>query len=223
MLVNGRWQKFTRYNIGIFDLPSEPSPPIIIKYWEKTRNHWRKNRKIFNLIFSYITVPLRILRLLEKKRKIDSNLIFVWKNLKYINLCSTLVLQKNKIVRSKRFLCQTTLFSRTSNTIFFIEKASGCVCCTNENGKQGPIWWDEWDIILKIFDRNSNKFLTSSFYNFSVLKQNDFSSKKKIVFLNKLPKIFNTFFVHISVLPFLKLLLLEFIKLKFIKRWVCIF
>jgi len=221
--VNGRWQEFTRYNIGIFTLPPVNHQPVIIKYWKKTRNHWRKNRKIFNLIFSYTTVPLRILRLLEKKRKIDSNLIFVWKNLKYINLCSTLVLQKNKLVRSKRFLCQTTLLSRTSNTIFFIEKASGCVCCTNENGKQGPIWWDEWNIIIKMFNINSNKFLTSSFYNFSVLTQNDFTSKKKIVFLKKLPKIFNTFFVHISIISFLKLLLLEFIKLNLIKSWVFIF
>lgn len=68
MFVNGRWQEFTRYNIGIFTLPPVNHQPVIIKYWEKTRNHWRKNRKIFNLIFSYTTVPLRILRLLEKKK-----------------------------------------------------------------------------------------------------------------------------------------------------------
>lgn len=122
-----------------------------VPFWKDLRYHWKKNRKIFNLIFNDTIVPLRILRILEREKKIDSNLIFAWKNLKYINLCSTIVLNNKVMEKNKKSLCQTSLINRPTHKIFFIEESSGCVCCANENSKQMPIWWDEWGKILEIF------------------------------------------------------------------------
>jgi len=194
-----------------------------VAYWKKIRYHWRKNRKIFNLIFNEAIVPLRILRILERKKKVDSNLIFAWKNLKYINLCSTIVLKNEIMVMNKNSFCQTSLFNRPSYKIFFIEELSGCVCCANGNSKHMPIWWDQWDIILEIFNIQSVKLLISSLYRTLISNYLNFSLKKNLTFLKKLPKIFNNFFVNFSIISFLKSLFIGFIKLNFIKPWTFLF
>ena len=120
--------------------------------WTVNRKNWKKNRIFFNLVFKKTIIPIYFLRVMERRKKIDLNLIFAWKTLKFSNLCTTLVLEKKNLKYNTKFSCRESLFSRTFLKIFFVEKISGCRCCCNENNLQEPIWWDnQWKIRILFF------------------------------------------------------------------------
>jgi hypothetical protein len=190
--------------------------------WLSIRKHWKKNRILFNLIFLKIYFPLKYLRILEKKKKIDLNLILAWKRLKYINLCSTTIIQK--IVNTKkRYFCLESLINRPVHKIFFIEEITGCICCAKDLKRQGPIWWNEWDRVKSMLKSKMNYFLVLRLYQFSLLKDfKIFQIKKKILF-TKLSKIFRYFPWEISFLPKICDISKNLTVFVFFKFWIFIY
>jgi len=186
--------------------------------WLSIRKHWKKNRILFNLIFLKIYFPLKFLRILEKKKKIDLNLILAWKRLKYINLCSTTIIQKI-LNTKKKYFCQESLINRPVHKIFFIEKITGCICCAKDLKRQGPIWWSEWDQVKRMFESKMNYFLVLRLYQFSLLKEIKIFSKKKKFFFSKLSKIQNIFPWGISFLPKICIFSYKFPEFVFLKFW----
>lgn len=186
--------------------------------WLSIRKHWEKNRILFNFIFLKIYFPLKYLRILERERKIDLNLILAWKRLKYINLCSTTIIQK--IVNTKkRNFCQESLRNRPIHKIFSLEKITGCICCAKDLKRPGPIWWNEWDQVKSIFKSKINYFLILRLYQFSLLKEiKIFLTKRKIIFL-KFTKILNVFPWGISFLPKICNFSNYFTEFVFLKVW----
>ena len=190
--------------------------------WFSIRKHWKKNRILFNFIFLNIYFPLKYLRILEREKKIDLHLIFAWKRLKYINLCSTTIIQKI-LNTKKRYFCLESLINRPFHKIFFIEEITGCICCAKDLKREGPIWWNEWDQVKSIFKSKMNNFLVLSLYKFSLLKEfRIFSLKKKILF-TKLSKILNVFPPKISFLPKIYDFSKNFTECVFLKVWNLIY
>ena len=166
--------------------------------WKKIKQHWIKNRKIFYLIFNRMNISLNNLRILEKKKKVDLNLILMWTKSEYSNLCSTFVIIKN-MGKKMKFHCTKSLFKRPINQIFLVEKSSGCICCSSNINKDGPIWWNEFYHIGIMFDEQLKRFISRYLYNFSILKTCNFLSKKNLVFFKKTTKIFNVIFINFSI------------------------
>ena len=190
--------------------------------WVMTKKHWKKNRFMFNLIFLKNYVPLKFLRILENKKKIDLNLVLAWKQLKYINLCSTIIIQKIMNTQ-KKWYCTDSLLVRPVHTILFIEKKTGCICCNKDLKGKGPVWWNELDRVTNTFRSNMDYFLAMNLYKFSILKGVRFLSKKRRVLLKKLSKILNIFSWPISFLPSLITFSIKFTGILFIKNWKFIY
>ena len=187
--------------------------------WEITRKHWIKNRMLFNSFFRNMHFPIRFLRIFEKKKAIDLNLIYAWKNLKYINVCSTFIIQNNNFINEGGFNCLNSLFFRPICDIFCIEKSSGCICCATDTHKQGPIWWDEFKVIKIIFKSYSNKFLFFRLYKFSIFKKLIFSSMKKIILFKKIPKLSKMITIPLSMILFPFKFGLKFIMFHLEEYW----
>lgn len=191
--------------------------------WKITRKHWVKNRILFNLFFKNVQLPISFLRFFEKKKAIDLNLIFTWKNLKYSNVCSTFVIQNNNFIQGGRFHCLNSLFSRPICDILCIEKSSGCVCCANDTNKKCPIWWDEFKVIKIIFNLYSTKFLFFRLYKFSIFKKIVCSFRKKIILLKKIPKIYKMSSIPLSMILFQLNFRLNFIIFHLSECWAFLY
>ena len=191
--------------------------------WETIRNHWKRNRIFFKSIFLEKSLPLRLIRDLEKLNKIDLNLIFAWKKLRYINLCSTSVLRIDIIKKRAIFNCHQSLLRRKIHQVFSIEKSSGCICCANDTNNYGPIWWDDWKKVKKIFNFQTNNFFLLHLYTNSVLNNLKVYCVKKTIVIRKLYKIFNTVFVYLSLLPISFKNTKHFIQNRLFKRWKYIY
>lgn len=205
-------------------------PTVIVSHksnfsnWVNIRRHWEKNRRIFNLIYINTLLPFKFLRIAEKIRKIDLNLIFAWKKSKYTNLCSTIVIQYNSWTKKENFICRRPLINRNLQQIFFIELNSGCICCTSDTNKNAPIWWDELSYIPLFLNQKITKLLLYRFHYYSILKKikANISDDKKFS-LKKISKLSNHITVHIS----LRFYFPKFFKfvphLEFIKKWYLLF
>ena len=167
--------------------------------WKKIKQHWIKNRKIFYLIFNHMNISLNNLRILEKKKRVDLNLILMWTKSEYINLCSTFVVIKKNMEKKMKFHCTKSLFKRPINQIFLIEKSSGCICCSSNIDKDGPIWWNEFYNIGIIFDVSLKRFISRYLYSFSILKTYNFLFQKNLIFFRKTTKLFNVMFINFSI------------------------
>ena len=193
--------------------------------WTANRLHWRRNRKLFEIVFIHISLPLKFLRIADKMGKIDLNLIYSWRQFKYLNLCSTEVIQKKSCGKNHNFICRKSLTSRTIQQIFFVEKISGCICCTTNNKKLGPIWWDQLTYIPLIFNLKIFKLLLYRLYHLSIVKRVQFFHRKKIFFLEKISNILKVYRVCIRVDIFLYKIFQKLYKQKqnYIKQWNILF
>ena len=196
---------------------------ITYRNWKIARQHWEKNRRLFIIFFRKMIIPIRFLKIFEKKKIIDLNLILAWRKPKHINLCSTFVLQTNNLRGKEQFFCLTSLFNRPIRRIFCIEKLSGCICCANDINKEGPIWWDQSKDIKMMFNVHLNKLFTKILYRFSILKAFAFLVKKKILTITKIPKIFNIFFACFALKIFLIHKKFIFNVFQLNKQWVLLF
>jgi hypothetical protein len=192
-------------------------------HWKIIKQHWIKNRKFFNLIFRKSKFPLKMLKMLEKRNSIDLNLIFSWKKTAYINLCSTIILQKNNLDESKNSFCRISLLKRPSRKIYFIEKRSGCICCSNEIDREGPIWWDEWKNIITFFNLHSDKILFINLYKFSILENLMHFSKKKFLYFKKTEKIFSSLLINLNLFSILKRTSFITFSLELNKKWIALY
>jgi len=193
--------------------------------WTANRLHWKKNRNLFKIVFIHTILPLKFLRLADKMGKVDLNLIYSWRQLKYLNLCSTAVIQKNPLGTNYHYICRKSLTNRTVQQIFFVEKISGCICCTTNNKKLGPIWWDEQVYIPLLFNLKVFKLLLHRLYHLSVVKRIQFYNSKKTFFLKKVSKIFNIYGICIGLNIFLyKFLQKLYVQQQhYIKQWNFLF
>lgn len=191
--------------------------------WETIRTHWKRNRIFFRSFFLEKSLPLRFIRHLEKLKGVDINLIFAWKELRYINLCSTSVLQMGIIKKKPISNCQRSLSSRKIHQVFLIEKSSGCICCANNTNNYGPIWWDEWKTVKKIFNFQKNNFFLFYLYINSVSNNLEVDCLKKTIVIRKLCKIFNTSFMHLSLLPISFKFAKQFVQFRWLKGWKFIY
>ena len=218
ILIKSKKSKIILYTENSYSSVSTNYISSFYLNWLITKKHWKKNRSLFNLIFLRNYFPLKFLKILENKKKIDLNLILAWKNLKYINLCSTILIQR--IVNTKKkYYCRESLLIRPVHKIFFIEKKTGCICCNKDLKGKGPIWWDEWDRVTNTFKTNMDYFLAMNLYKFSILKEARLLSKKRRISLRKLSKILNIFSSPISFLPSLITFSINFTKVEFVKNW----
>ena len=190
--------------------------------WLLTKKHWEKNRSLFNLIFLKNRVQIRFLRILENNKKIDVNLILAWKRLKYINLCSTEIIQ-SILTGHTKYYCRQSLLYRPIHKILFIEKKTGCICCNKDLKGKGPIWWNELSRVTSTFRSNMYYFLTRSLYKFSISREIRFLYKKKRLWIGKLSKILNFFFGAISLLPSLIDVSFNSTEIIFVKNWKLIY
>nr|UXY86797.1 G10 protein, predict nuclear transcrption regulator [Cryptomonas paramecium] len=131
--------------------------------WKINRLNWYKNRYIFYFLFIVRIIPKKFLCYLNNLKKIDTNLIKIWKFFNFKNLCSFKIFLS---LNFKTYFNNVCLFSFVKKVINLNFKVfTGCVCCTALIGNNSPIWWNEqakFNHILsqKIHENNFVFFLT---------------------------------------------------------------
>lgn len=165
------YQNIKIFDDQIFNLLSSCRTRKKQSYWEIVRIQWNRNRYIFNKILNKVISNREFFLNFMMKINLDINLIRLWKKRNYFNLCSTRVLySRNK--RSNESICRLPFFKRNLHTLFGIQNSSGCICCASSLDWNGPIWWDQFQIISAIC-RNikKNKFFQLSFFRNIVIQQ----------------------------------------------------
>mmetsp|Transcript_45745 Transcript_45745/g.91555 ORF Transcript_45745/g.91555 Transcript_45745/m.91555 type:complete len:236 (+) Transcript_45745:2476-3183(+) len=110
--------------------------------WEINRLQWNKNRFIFEKFFYKKDISSFFLRLLHIDKQFDRNLMEYWKDKRFKNLCSIKVIRKRERESVENGICRIPLSERSIQSIYKIEKESGCICCSSKSTTGGPIWWD---------------------------------------------------------------------------------
>lgn len=165
------YQNIKIFDDQIFNLLSSCKTGKKQSYWEIVRIQWNRNRYIFNkILYKLISYKEFFLNFMIKIN-LDINLIRLWKKRNYLNLCSTRVLySRNK--KSNESICRLPFYKRNLRTLFGIQNNSGCICCASSLDWNGPIWWDQFQIISAIC-RNikKNKFFQLSIFRNIVIQQ----------------------------------------------------
>jgi hypothetical protein len=144
------------------------------KEWYINRLNWYKNRYVFYFLYFFKIVPKKILSYICTLKKLDISLINIWKIYKFRNICSFNVYLRQNNNHINNF-CRIPLFFRKFTSIFYIQKYTGCICCSTIYGMNEPIWWDEEKKIrnlsnLKIYENNLKIVLNSSLFIQNLLK-----------------------------------------------------
>ena len=143
--------------------------------WELNRLNWYKNRYVFYFLYVFKNISKKSLSYLCSLKKLDNHLIKIWKVFKFRNICSfNLFLNQDSNKYTNR-LCRTPLFSRRFTSIFYIQKYTGCICCSTFNGLGEPIWWDDEKKIrilsnMKFYENNLKIILILSSITKNYLK-----------------------------------------------------
>ena len=134
--------------------------------WEMNRLNWYKNRHVYYFLYFFKTIPKKMLSYICSLKKLDNRLINIWKIPKFKNICSfDIFLNQNSDICINKY-CRVPLFFRKFSSIFYIQKYTGCICCSTIYGINEPIWWDEERKIRILsnikFNENKLKFILIS-------------------------------------------------------------
>jgi hypothetical protein len=193
--LNNLTQKINDINIRIDNFSKNVSVSKITNIeWKINRLSWYKNRYVFYCIYIVKKVSKKILSFLDSNYFIDSNLIRIWKQSKFRNLCSINVFLNDKMNNVSNKSCRIPLCLRKSTGLLFAQKLTGCICCATIYGIKQPIWWDSENKIRQIFDlRIYEKNLNANILINVIIKKFLFNYKwikfekisKKVAFFKK--------------------------------------